>query len=245
MTLLKEQDFRNIKETILDGRLNQSRILAFLIGNLVFTGGSIGIALLVANANTIGWETLSDTWHFIFYAEAILFTIHFLLILLGFINSHVIHKFLIIMMVLFSYKLVIDPFIAMLMFAKDVDAYEIYLPPVISILVIGFLLHFVLVFKKFHDIRQVNNQNQAEKKSNVNWIIIFFFVVLTGLLLNSGILGANDMTFGLLLFTALLIVMLIGAVEFVLAAYCVIRFPSFLDSSSKKVQIQKKKKRKR
>ena len=53
------------------------------------------------------------------------------------------------------------------------------------------------------------------------------------------------MTFGLVLFTALLIVMLIGAVEFVVAAYCVIRFPSFLDSSSKKVQMQKKKKRKR
>ena len=245
MTLLKEQDFRDIKDTILDGRLNQSSILTFLIGILVFTGGAIGIALFVANANTIGWDTLSDTWHFIFYVEAVLFSIHILLILLGFINNHVIHRLLIIMMVLFSYKLVIDPFIAMLMFAKDVDAYETYLPPVISILVIGFLLHFVLVFKKFYDIRQENNQNQSEKKSKVNWVIIFFFVVLTGLLLNSGVLGANDMTFGLVLFTALLIVMLIGAVEFVVAAYCVIRFPSFLDSSSKKVQMQKKKKRKR
>ena len=248
MTTLLEQDFDDIKYTVQKGRLALDNIFIFFIGVLVFSGAAIGVAYYAANANTIGWDTLSEAWHSIFYVEAALFVVHILVILLSFLKSKFIHKFSIIMMVFFSYKMVVDPFVLILMVAKDRGTYDIYLPLVFQIISLGFLLHFTLVIKMLYELKQEKRERKrTTKNSTIKWAIpiIFLLVVLTGIIIDSGVLGDNDLSFLLILSTALLLTILIGAVEFVLAAYCVIRFPSFLDSSSKKVQIQKKKKRKR
>ena len=57
--------------------------------------------------------------------------------------------------------------------------------------------------------------------------IIFLLVSAGGYIIKNDLLGSNDNLFFLIVAFILLVALLIGAIEFVKGAYCVIRFPSF------------------
>ena len=59
MGKLSEESFSAIKGELIDGRLTMSGMRGYLIGLLAFSGIMVGISLAVANADTIGWDTLS------------------------------------------------------------------------------------------------------------------------------------------------------------------------------------------
>ena len=59
MTKLSEENFSAIKGEITDGRLTMSGMRGYLIGIFLYSGILVGISFAVANANTIGWDTLS------------------------------------------------------------------------------------------------------------------------------------------------------------------------------------------
>ena len=70
MGKLSEESFSAIKGELIDGRLTMSGMRVYLIGLLAFSGIMVGISFAVANANTVGWDTLSTGWHWIYYVEA-------------------------------------------------------------------------------------------------------------------------------------------------------------------------------
>ena len=81
MRKLTEKHFAAEREEILNGRLSMSNAIIYLWGILVYSGLHLGISFAVANANTVGWDTLSSFWHLIYYIEAFLIGILLLILI--------------------------------------------------------------------------------------------------------------------------------------------------------------------
>ncbi|WP_216667902.1 hypothetical protein [Sporosarcina jiandibaonis] len=153
MGKLSEESFSAIKEELIDGRLTISGMRVYLIGLFIASGIFVGISLAVANANTVGWDTLSTGWHRIYYAEAVLFIIHLLVLLLCWWNNAFSQKLLSVGMVVFTYKAALDPFLMVLMFSKDEGRYHSFLPLVITVLISGFILHIIILIKWINNLK--------------------------------------------------------------------------------------------
>ena len=228
MNKLSQENFSAIKSEIQDGRLTMSGMRGYLIGIFLASGIFVGISFAVANANTIGWDTLSSGWHKIYYIEAVLFGVHLLLILLCWGNNPFNQKLLSIGMVILTYKAALDPFLMVIMFSKDEGKFESLLPVIVVILVSGLILHITVLVK------WINNLKQKEKKSKEKESKVFFLVpivviltTLTTIVTKNGMLGDFDLLFGLFIVTVIYLGLLIAAVEFLIAMYCIFRFPSF------------------
>lgn len=169
MGKLSEESFSAIKGELIDGRLTMSGMRSYLIGLFFMSSLFVGVSLAVANANTVGWDTLSSGWHWIYYAEGVLFGIHLLLILLCWKNSAFNQKLLSFGIVLFTYKAAVDPYITVLMFSKDRGMYDDYLPFIIVTLIGGVMLHIIVMVKWLNSlkvkIKRQENQLRKIKQS--------------------------------------------------------------------------------
>ena len=232
MTKLTEESFSAIKGELQDGRLTMSGMRVYLIGLFFLSGIFIGASLMVANANTIGWDTLSTGWHRIYCVEAILFGFHFFILLFCWWNNAFCQKVLSVGMVLFTYKAAFDPYLALLMFSKDKGMYDLYVPFILVVLVSGILLHIILLIKWLKSLKEKKDEagkssTKKDSKYLVIFPVIFLLTTLTSIVIRNGLLGDYSLLFGALIITALYLGLLIGVCEFIIAAYCVFRYPSF------------------
>lgn len=232
MGKLSEESFSAIKGELIDGRLTMSGMRSYIIGLFFMSTLFVGVSLAVANANTVGWDTLSSGWHRIYYAEGILFGIHLLVLLLCWRNNAFSQKLLSVGMVVFTYKAALDPYLTVLMFSKDEGNYHLYLPIVLIVLVSGLILHIVVLVKWINSLRpkKEHERKSRVKKDSKFFIlipVIFLLTALTTLVIKNGILGDYELVFGVFIVTIVYLGLLIGACEFVIAMYCIFRFPSF------------------
>lgn len=174
MNKLSEANFKAIKVEVKEGRLTMSGMRAYLIGLFFISGLFVGVSLAVANANTVGWDTLSTAWHRIYYAEAVLFSFHLLVMLLFWWNNAFTQKLLSVAVVLFTYKAAMDPFITVLMFSKDRGMYELYLPLILIILVGGLIIHIIVLVKWFKSLRVNVKKNEKSSKKRTTYCIQFY-----------------------------------------------------------------------
>ncbi len=214
-----------MKEDLKHGRISPDMIRFALCAFMVFSVIMVGIAYSTAAVNDllIGWKNLSIFWKTVFKLEALLFI--FQLILITFVKgkSNWSQILLNVSYVIYAYKMAIDPFVMVSMFALDAGEYEVYGPFILLIILLGFILHVYLIrryFLKMAEEQLGSKQKTKEKnnRSNVFYKLIPIFFLLssmTGYIIRNDLLLDGDLIF------------IIGIVEFVIGAYCVIRFPSF------------------
>lgn len=166
---------------------------------------AMGIAYMAANASNsvIGWENLSGFWKSVFILEAILFIIQLAIIILIHGKNNWTQIVLTISYVFYTYKMALDPFVAMSMFAKDRGVYEIFAPLIIFIIILGFLLHLFLVWRSFKGIKKERDKSN-EKRGNQLYVfipVLFLLVSVTGYIIKNDLLGENDVLAGMVIFT--------------------------------------------
>jgi len=123
----------------------------------------------------------------------------------------------------------LDPFLLILMFSKDNQTYNDVFPLVLSIIVIGIIIHLFMLFKWIHSLNDEISDKKRKKTDNKNTMILIILVVVisTMLVIRNSFLGDQTLSIMILSVSVVYIAMLIGVVEFIIAAYCVLRFPSF------------------
>jgi len=236
MSKLTQEDFHYIKADLRHGRISPGTIRYGLGAFMVFSAFMVGIAYTVATANNtvIGWENLSSFWQTVFKIEAILFIVQLILVIFVKGRKNWSQILLNVSYVLYTYKMVLDPFVMISMFSMDRGEYEIYRLIILFIIIFGFTLQFYMIrrlFQKLQDGKIENKQKQKEKKRRgyLLYITPFFFILasITGYIISNELLGDMDLLLILGVVMLVFIGVLIGTIEFVIGAYCVIRFPSF------------------
>ena len=194
----------------------------------------IGMALFVVHAGNIGWDTLSEAWHFIFYAEGILFIVSIgWIILTSLINHSAMEKLSAFLELLLSYKLAVDPFITLLMFAKDHGVYDYYLPVVHNILLVGFLMHILLVSLFIYS--HIEKSKEISLRSIIKFLlmmaspVILAILFLIKIIVGSEILYIGDLGDILLVVTGIFISVLIGNLLYAMEPYYIISESSFFN----------------
>lgn len=247
MSKLTEQDFMYMKEELSHGRLSPGGMNIFLIGALIFSLITVGIGYFVVTADNtvIGWTNLSPFWQSVFKVQPMFIGLHILIILLSMMKNNIGQLILAIGMVLFSYKMVLDPFIMLSMFHINDGVYEDYAPIIIFIIGLGIVLHLFLVRKEFSD-RKVEKQKKRPKQAKMSIYFVgflFFLVSVTGYAVSNNLFGDFESLFFLTVVSVVYFAVLIGAVEFVMGLYCLIRFPSFRMNTPEQIHHSAKKKR--
>ena len=232
MSKLTEKDFIDIRDEINNGRLSPTRIRKGLGVFMFFSLIVIGVPYMVVNASNtvIGWENLSVIWKAIFWLQAVLFLFQLILIFLASGKSNFTQIILSIAYVIYAYKMALDPFVMILMFAKNDGVYDQFYPLVLGAIILGFIIHFYFLRRTFRGLKAKRDKHNERKSASSLYMsvpIIFLLVSATGYIIKNDILGSNDNLFFLIVAFILLVALLIGAIEFVKGAYCVIRFPSF------------------
>ena len=233
MSQLTEKDFLDIKDEIKEGRLSPDSIRFYLGVFMFFSALMVGIAFAVAvsSSSVIGWDNLSVFWHSVFWLQAALFLFQLILIFLVRGKSNRTQIILLISYVIYTYKMVLDPFVLMSMFAMNDGVYETFRLIFVTVIIVGFLLHLYLIRRTFIELKvKKSKKNKKEKSGNFMYAflpILFLLVSITGYIIKNELLGENEILFGTGALTFLYIAVMIGAVEFVMGAYCIIRFPSF------------------
>ena len=232
MSQLTEKDFMDIKDEIRNGRLSPASIRVGLGVFMFFSLIVMGVSYVAVNASNtvIGWENLSVIWKAIFWLQAVLFLFQLILIFLISGKSNFTQIVLSIAYVIYTYKMALDPFIMILMFAKNDGVYDEFYPLVLGAIILGFIIHFYFLRRAFRGLK-ANRVKHNERKSGSSLYmsipIIFLLVSATGYIIKNDVLGSNDNLFFLIVAFILLVALLIGVIEFVKGAYCVIRFSSF------------------
>ncbi|MEI3614598.1 hypothetical protein [Pseudogracilibacillus sp. SO30301A] len=233
MSKLTEKDFIDIRKEINNGRLSPGNMRVGLGTFMFFSALAIGVAFAVAASasSVIGWENLSGFWQTVFKLQLILFLLQIILVFFVRGKSGWSHVLLSISYVFYTYKMVLDIYVTLSMFAMNDGVYEELSPIILIVIIGGFAFHFYLVYRSLKNKKvEANKENEKGKSGRLIYVslpIIFFLVSITGYIFKNEILGEYEILFGLGICTFLFVAVLIGAVEFVKAAYCVIRFPSF------------------
>lgn len=235
MSQRKEQNFIQIKEDLKSGRISPGTIRSGLSIFLLVSGAFVGIAYAVvaASNSVIGWENLSVFWQMVFRLEVVMFIIQLLLIVFMKGKSNWSQIILNVSYIVYSYKLALDPFVMLLMFAKNDDVYNIYRSMTLIVIIVGIFIYIYLLRRSFRGYRAGSSEKQNKKSESIGKIVfiltpIFFLLTsITGYIIRNQLLGDMENLFLLVICTFVYIGMLIGTIEFVIGAYCVIRFPSF------------------
>lgn len=172
MSRLTQKDFQDVKEDLQQGRISPVMIRYGLGAFMVFSVIMVGIAYSTAAANDslIGWKNLSIFWKTVFKLEALLLI--FQLILITFVKgksnwSQILFN---VSYVVYAYKMAIDPFVMVSMFALDAGEYEVYGPFILLIILSGFILHVYLIrryFLKIAEEQMGSKQKLKRKKSQL------------------------------------------------------------------------------
>lgn len=243
---LTKTDLKAYKELVQEGgRLSPSLMSIYLIGIFIYSALSIGIAYAAANANTVGWHSLERGWQIVFYVQVVLFIFHFISILISFTKANVFRKLTSIAMVLFTYKTVLDQYIAMFMFFKDKGVYDQYAPYTFFIIICGFIFH-LFVLRGW--IRKESNTHGRFLKKTKNegryrsLSLIFILGTLVTIILRNGFWASLELLMGLTIFTVVYILLLIGVCEFIVVAYLMFKYPEILETKQPKSKMRRKKK---
>src|SRR5690625_1615449 len=236
MKKLTEDDFQDVKEDLKHGRISPGTIRSglgvFMVASLIIVG--LSFYDVVARDTLIGWNNLSLLWRTIFKAEAVLLILQLMLIIFVKGRSNWSQIVLSVSYVIYTYKMALDPFIMVSMFAKNDGEYEIYAPMILMIIIVGLIIHLYLIRRCFHELKNeyVEKDDQVKsEKGNVVFVvmpIIFLLASVTGFIIRNQLLGDMENLFILGACTVVFIGLMIGTIEFVIGAYCVIRFPSFM-----------------
>lgn len=245
MFKLTEKNCADLKGEVVDGRMSVAGMRRYLVPVLIVSGLFVGISYMMANANTIGWDTLSNGWHMLFYTEAVLLILHALAIILCWGNNGFNQKVLSLVVVACTYRLAFEPYIFILMFSKDRGTYESYLP-IIPVIIICALVFHVIVFrsrvkKRKRDTANLSNsQKMSNPKSKLLLPILFPLVIVSGSIARNGLLGDFEIVFMLLVFAILTFSLMLVLSEFIIACYCILRFPSFSVDAPKPKKMQRR-----
>ncbi len=84
---------------------------------------------------------------------------------------------LIISYVVYTYKMVLDPFVLMSMAAMDRGVYETFVPIFVTIIIVGFLLHVYLIGRTFKDLKVEKSKKRKKRKAETFCMLLcrFFF----------------------------------------------------------------------
>jgi len=235
MSKLTQEDFHYIKADLKHGRIAPGTIRYGLSVFLLVSGALVGIAYAVVTASNtvIGWENLSNFWQILFKIEAILFILQLILIICVKGRSNWSQMVLNVSYVIYAYKMALDPFVTLSMFAINDEVYEIYVSMILIVIIIGFIIHIYLIRRYFQRLKEEQadkNNEKKNRKGTVSFLILPIFFLLasiTGFIIRNQLLGDMENLFILGACTVVFIGMMIGTIEFVIGAYCVIRFPSF------------------
>ncbi|PTY82356.1 hypothetical protein B5V90_20245, partial [Heyndrickxia sporothermodurans] len=93
--------------------------------------------------------------------------------------------------------------------------------------------------------KDTNSKDKKKTKIKVWLPVLLVLVALSSIIVKNNLLGDFELMYGLFIFTVLYIALLIGVCEFIIAAYCIFRFPSFSVNPPPKQLYVKGKKRKR
>lgn len=200
--------------------LNNDRFSISIMKHNIFvlflvSGFFVGLALIVANANTIGWGNLSFIWRLIFYIEALLFALQIIILFICRKENIFSQKVLILGMILFLYKFSIDPFITISMFLMNDGVFEQYVIYLCGIIFVGMMLQIMILIRMKKNISEQSNKKSSKK---VFWIpLLFLLVSLTGMLVKNG-MGGFENLFLISIATIIYIGVLIGVCEYIGAA---------------------------
>lgn len=241
MRKLTEKHFAVEKEEILNGRLSMPNALIFLCGIFVYSGAHLGFSFAAANANTVGWDTLSPTWHLIFYIEGFLLGFLLLILILCWRITNFNQKVLSVAVVIFTYNAGLIQYLTMVMLSKDRGMYESYIPLIVFILISGLIIHIIVLRQWIKNMGKRNLEAKPKRRiSKTGSIIpvIFLLVIIAGIIMKNGLLDEYELMFGMFIFTVVYFGMLIGVCEFIIACYCIFRFPSFSVNAPKRKNVQ-------
>lgn len=236
MLIRTESDFDDIKNELMNGRLSSGSIRIGLFVFMIIPLVVIGVAYMaVAAENTnIGWENLSVFWQIIFKLELILFIVQLFLMFFVKGKSNLAQIILNIGFAFYAYKMVLDPFVLALMLAKDRFVYKEYLLIIIIVITLGVILHIYLTSRNIQQRKRSNLTIENKKDANIkrrssylSFFIIILLISLTGYIFNNDMLGEMDVLAFTGISSVVFFLAMIGTVEFLIGAYCVIRFPSF------------------
>ena len=221
---------------------------ASLLCSIIF----VGLALFVVNAGNIGWEALSETWHFIFIAEGAILIIQLLLIMLfSLINRPAMDKLFAFTELLLSYKVAVVPFIPILMFAKDHGVYDIYLSVAQDILLIGFVMHIILLcILVYFTLKDTENMSIARICLIWSTPVILAVLFIIRIIAVSDILYIGELGGLLISFTIVFVAVLIGNLPYAIEPVYIISESSLFNPPSpqkiynKRLKKKKRKKRK-
>ena len=236
MIHLTEKDCIDIKYELHKGRLTIPGIRAYLLGVLLYSGITIGVSLFAASGNNIGWETLSSGCHTIYNIEIILFAVNILTILFCWKINNINQKILAIAIILFTYKTALDQYIAILMFSKDRNIYDVYAPLVLIIIAIGFIVQIIVLRKWIKGIKGNIKLRNKRTKKKLLFPVLFLLAVSVGTIFSNNLFMDKEIAFIFIVASVVYIAMLIGQCEFIIVAYCIFRFPSFAVNPPQKKQ---------
>ena len=242
MRKLTEKEFGLIKEEVLNGRLTTRGMRRYLVGTFAYSAFLVGLAFAIANANTVGWDTLSNGWHVLFYVQGILLSFHLLIILFCWWSNNAFNqKVLSIAVVVISYKIAFDPYLTILMFSKDRRIFDTFAPWILMIIVGALILHVFFLIKWIRNLKEgVFNKDSSKKSAKSKFIILmpilFLLVTFSGVIFKSGLLGESELIVILFIIVIGTICFLYAVCELIIACYCIFRFPSFSENAPKNVQ---------
>ncbi|WP_146551313.1 hypothetical protein [Rummeliibacillus sp. SL167] len=222
MLQIKKEKFSEIKYEIQHGRLTISGNRMYLLSLFIYSLVLLGITYRVACS--VGINVLPREWKVILYAELSLLILQILLILLCKTKSTFNYKVLSVSRVFYTYKVSLDPFIMIAMFTIDNGTFNSYAPFLLLIVFTGMIVHILVLMNSI----KKEKKKLFNKQNTMIWIsILFLSIVLITVLSRNALFQDINMFLMTIAFTIVFIAMLIGNCEFIIAAYCVFRFPSF------------------
>ncbi|MED3651514.1 hypothetical protein [Heyndrickxia sporothermodurans] len=250
MNRLDEKYFADFKG-ITEGRLDNDRMLVFNIGTFLYSCVLIGIPILaIFFWNSVGWNQLSPFWQGLFYCEGVLLVLQLFILLVCHRETNLNQKILSLSMVIYGYKMTIDPFVFLGFSALDVGVYEDVKIYLLVILLLGLLLHCIFLYIWIRNIKKgkyaLHYNKETKKSRGMKYVIIpIIFAMVTFSILLIRQLPGSETTIILIVAIVLLFVIAYAICEFIIVAYCVLRFPSFSINPPPKQQYVKKKKRRK
>lgn len=208
-------------------RLSFATLSTYLGSSFLFSILVVGIAFY--------WAKQSPYWselHQLFMIEGLLFILHIVTFIITRIRTITMHLLLSMSVVFFGYKMVFDPFIFLFLMISGFDLYEQFAPLTFILIALGGLIHFALLWNEFRDL--FRKQRRKRKQVNVKRRLVIFgsisiFCVVTFLIyaVKNELFHHSDVLIYQFAIIAIYYGVLIGLVDFIVGAYCFIRYPSF------------------
>lgn len=227
-----EQYFKPWRKEIEHGQQSMSNMWSFLSSSFIFSFLMVGISFYSA------WQSpYWDKLQLLFKVEFMLLFIHLFIIFICLIKNNITHVILGISTVFFAYKMLVDPFIFLFLMYVGYEVYDQFALLTYILIVIGILLHLILIWREFSDVYRPKKKAKVDAKKRLSILsigIIFVISSITTYAVRNQLFYHIDVLIFLFATLAIYYGVLIGLVDYIMATYCLIRFPSFRIKSMRK-----------